>query len=285
MAEKRSKGEAAMFDGFQETIVLNGKVLKVLGKPLPPYEDSGFGKSGVLLVSEDETKMHCHICGRMFKNVGSHSAKVHGIYEKEYKDINGLLRKDVLMAPETRNIVGYYNINLMDKRSAEEKRRIFQDKDFRAQARTAPNGSSKSAHVNKFGGCASQVIFRMKVEAQRQKIEVSKLPIGPPTPKGLVHQAKRIFKTWAKAKAVASGQPLSKCNPGLRWHTKEDVLSAFKFYHETFGKYPYRSDLGRHGLPGTGVLPRLFGVYSLNAIKRELGWPEAPRGGGHKRKS
>ena len=277
MAEKPSKGKNVMFDGFQDTITLNGKVLKILGKPLPPYEKSGEGLSGVLLVSEDGTKMLCHECGRMFKSVGIHAARVHGVYEEEYKDCHGLFRKDALMAPKTREIIGNPKIlELINKNISARKRKSF-SRAMVKNGRHVRRGRTKNASRNLFARCDSQIVDAIKREAHKQNVDIAALTSLSPTPVQLVQAAGRWLGSWPQAKARASGKAAEQCNASFRWRTKEDALSGFRAYYARFQTYPNWSDLGRGVLPSSPTIRKLFGTYSLNAIKKELGWPVNPR--------
>ena len=263
-------------NGFREMITLNGRVLKILGKPLPPYEKSGKGLSGVLLVSRDGTEMHCHECGRMFKNVGVHSAMTHGVYHREYKDRHGLFRQEVLAAPKTKARLGSPDIGRFVAHR-------FKSNDpatdrMRQAAKTQTAGSSKTASRNVRATCLSQMKARMEAEAKKQGVSVERLRAYPPTPIDLIGDAVYVHTSWVKAKAAASGKNPSECSPYLTKQSQEDLLSAFRAYFLTYQAYPHVSDLGRNGLPSTTTIRRVFGGASLNQLKRQLEWPVNPPG-------
>ena len=278
MVKTPSKEENVMFDGFQDMITVNGKVLKILGKPLPPYEQSGQGISGVLLINEEETKMLCHECGRMFKNVGSHAAKKHGIYEKHYKDRHSLLRQTALVAPQTRLITGNPNISTMARSFNLKEGSSNHMKKMAKLGKPVRRGLTKNEYLNRYAGCEIQIPERMKAEAERQGVALITLESVSPTPKLLVKHARRLYGTWAQAKAAISGESALRCGGLLKWSTQGQVLSAFKAYYAIHEIYPYCSDLGINGLPHRGTLYRLFGDKKLNSIKRRLGWPVNPSG-------
>ena len=284
MAEKRSKADNMMLDSFRGTITIDGKVLKILGKPLPPYKRSGEGFSGVMLASEDGTMLHCHECGRMFKNVGIHSARKHGVYEKEYKDKHELFRGIPVVAPETRKVIGT-PANFARARKCEspqqKKSRLAK---MVAKRKLSPHGSTKNASRNLYETCDVQIPKRIQREAEKQGVEISLLSSTVPTDQTLVSAAFRHSGSWNKAKMDASGKVATECDGRRLWNNQEKAISAFRAYYAIHQEYPFYSDLGEHtGLPPSCALKQLFGSYSLNAIKIKLGWPVNLRG--HRRKA
>ena len=243
--------------------------------------------SGVVLVSEDRTRILCHECGRMFKNVASHSSQAHGIFKREYKDRHGLFSKEILVAPETRKIINTPNIAELGRKSQAREsveHRESRLANARSKRKAARLGRTKPQSRNQYQTCDVQIPERIRKQAQQQQVKVAMLSSESPTPRTLIASAIKYFGSWTAAKAVACQSTPNECNANLRWSSQAHVLFAFRAYHAIHGEYPYVSDLCRQkGLPTVYVLRRQFGSYSLNAVKTKLGWPvNLP---GHRRKS
>lgn len=121
-------------------------------EPLMSLKD-GFGFVGVLLQSEDRTKVQCHLCGRWFKALFLH-IKVHEITAREYKEKFGL----------------NYTTGLLSDATAELKRQVYYQN---IEACKLPGDSWKHANpkkdepkryseerVNTHGTCALQLLTR-----------------------------------------------------------------------------------------------------------------------------
>ena len=60
----------------------------------------GYGRYGYL--DGDDERIVCHECGKMYRALGTHLMKAHGMTAAEYKQAHGLPRGMGLVAPETR---------------------------------------------------------------------------------------------------------------------------------------------------------------------------------------
>ena len=65
-----------------------------------PGDRDGYGRYGYL--DGDETHIVCHECGKLYRALGTHLMKAHGMTAAEYKEAHGLPRGMGLVAPETR---------------------------------------------------------------------------------------------------------------------------------------------------------------------------------------
>lgn len=63
--------------------------------PTPPYGDHG-------ILTDDGERVQCHICGRWFDNLGSHTARAHRVSARSYKARFGLKMSVGLIGPALR---------------------------------------------------------------------------------------------------------------------------------------------------------------------------------------
>jgi len=66
--------------------------------------ESFFGELGVLAESKDGARIQCHICGKMFKALGTHLRKSHGMTAHEYRGQFGLNRGTSLSSAVSREL-------------------------------------------------------------------------------------------------------------------------------------------------------------------------------------
>lgn len=67
-------------------------MIRPLYKSVEPFMEvrRGFGFQGVIQYDDQEDKIQCHICGKWFKNLGTHSSQTHHQSPTEYKIAFGL---------------------------------------------------------------------------------------------------------------------------------------------------------------------------------------------------
>lgn len=67
---------------------------------MKPGDKDGHGRYGYL--DGDDERIICHECGKLYRALGTHLMKAHGMTAAEYKEAHGLPRGMGLIAPETR---------------------------------------------------------------------------------------------------------------------------------------------------------------------------------------
>lgn len=63
--------------------------------PYTPVKN-GYGYYGVLISHKENGKIHCHLCGKFYGNLGSHIANDHNMPSKDYKKKFGFSMKQPL---------------------------------------------------------------------------------------------------------------------------------------------------------------------------------------------
>ena len=71
-------------------------------EPFEQLEGAVPGYPVGVVLKDDAGLLLCAYCGKVYKNLGAHAAKTHGLSAKEYKDETGLLRKSALVSEQTR---------------------------------------------------------------------------------------------------------------------------------------------------------------------------------------
>ena len=71
-------------------------------EPFEQLEGAVPGYPVGVVLKDDDGLLLCAYCGKVYKNLGNHSAKTHGMSASEYKDEVGLLRKSALVSEQLR---------------------------------------------------------------------------------------------------------------------------------------------------------------------------------------
>ena len=71
-------------------------------EPFEQLEGAVPGYPVGVVLKDDAGLLLCAWCGKVYKNLGAHSAKTHGMSANQYKDEAGLLRKSALVSEQTR---------------------------------------------------------------------------------------------------------------------------------------------------------------------------------------
>jgi len=70
--------------------------------PVPlPQPDGALPPYGQIVTSDDGRQIQCHVCGRWFGQLHSHTTRMHGLHAAAYKAAYGLARGTSLLSPQT----------------------------------------------------------------------------------------------------------------------------------------------------------------------------------------
>lgn len=252
----------------RQIVTLHGHNLKVLGKSFGPYIKSGKGLSGAMLSTLDGERVLCHECGGLFKHVGIHIVRKHGIGARAYKDKHSLLMRQSLLAPTLRR---QWRVNCAIN---------FKGKagkpDSKSAAHLGVQARQKMGYVNSKGICPTQIHFRLLVAAARKKKSVAQLTIRD-TPRDLVDAMQHRWGSFNKGKRhlfAVDGNPQHR---GIRW-SKDGALEALVAWFKATGEFPHARDMTKaNRLPSLSTL-HTVGIGTLNSAKQRLGWPVVKSG-------
>lgn len=245
-------------------------------EPLKPVTD-GYGYLGTLAQSEDGHEVQCHICGLMFKNLGSHAFNVHGMKGTEYRERFELNRTTPLCSDAVSNEYKARALNLWEAKSPEEK--AAQVEIMKAAAKIAPKPSRdrRLELKNIQGRCPDQLLDKLQKLADK----LSRTPTAKEYSKeytgGFLFTLTRTFGSYNNALNIlglTKNKPGSKnpYNKGVSRYTDEALLQYLKDYYETYKLPPTFSDWKRHFFPDYHIYLKRFG--SIKEARKLAGLPE-----------
>lgn len=279
--EQMKKSESKRFE-FENPIAQDDQVLYYGYKePLKKYE-KGFGYIGVVSYSKEKDKVQCHICGRMFRNVGSHSALNHKISAEKYKEMIGLGQNTALVGEGTRTllITAHKDIPSFSQKGKSKKQIVSHMKKMSKNGVTKGKGSRKSSWTlerrNEEGLCPDQLIDRI--------IKLTEKLGERPTAKqyaeeyGSFSSIITVYGTWNKALEIAGIDTYTK-EKGMR-SDPQYLLENMRMFYQKYERTPRQSDMRRGLLPNHQIYNKVFGT--LNRARQLAGIPVLLRVGGYR---
>lgn len=229
----------------------------------------GFGYYGALLVTEDKTKLQCHICGKLFADVGTHARQAHKISVIEYREQFKLAKKTALLSEKERNARKQRFIDYLGTLSKEELERRKQKaiENWKHKGSYQPKISLETK--NKRGSCPDQCLAKIKEVADK----IGKVPslnefVKVCKTQKYKHWIIDTFGSWNEALKLLNYDVKEK--DGLsngRKYRDEELLGYLYSYYKMNKKVPTATDWKRNLLPSKGTYIRHFG--SINKA-REL---------------
>jgi hypothetical protein len=225
-----------------------------------PYKDpltrnaKGYGYMGALGRTADGTYLECHVCGGLYKNLGIHAAKKHGLKEDDYRSKFRLSAGTTLAAPQ---LVERYVRAAANVPSSVMMQRLENLRRGR-QTTTHRTWSKSLEQKNKEGVCPDQLIDKIQVLAavlgHTPSLNEFRLHY-----KGCVRVVYSTFGSWATAVRIAG---LDQAMTGRRpQYTREILIDMLARFTEQHHRRPYSSDLGRY-LPSQWTFTKFFGSFS-----------------------
>lgn len=241
-------------------------------EPLKPIEpDKGFGYYGTIAMSADRTQIQCHICGKLYKSMGSHLDRVHEIDKAEYKKRYELSASTALVGETIReNMRALAVVTFNNRGQLTQELRDYNEK---VKNGTAPHVShirKAKNHTlewrNKRGLCPDQVLEKIE--------DLIKLNNGrvPTAPEFKAHYKGRYlgsilyqYGSWANAVhklGVLTAGELNRVD-------KAKLISDLQAFYKLHKRIPTNSDFNRGLLVHRNVYTRAFG--NLNEARIEAG--------------
>jgi len=237
-------------------------------EPLKKFA-GGFGYQGVLTYSKDKDRVQCHICGRLYKNVGSHSKLTHGLTAREYKERTGLAQNTALVGEGTRAllIVAHKEIPSFSQRN---KSKVDIRKHMKYMSDKANKKGVKRWSLerrNKEGNCPDQLIDRIL----KLKDKLGRRPTAKEYAKeyGSFQSIITVYGKWETALKFA-GIPLHSTERSIK-SSREFLLEHMREFYKKYKRTPRTSDMRRGLLPYHQIYCKVFGT--LNRARQEAGIP------------
>lgn len=241
-------------------------------EPLKKYE-GGYGYYGCVAYSKDKEMVQCHLCGRLFRNVGVHVSLKHRIPKEDYKDMVGLPQNAALVGESTREkLIFAHNefpsFSHVGKTKEEIRAHMkkMSDKGVKRGKGVKRTGWSMERR-NLTGNCPEQVIEKIKKLGE-------KLGRRPGAKEyvaeyGSLAPIITIYGTWENAVKLA----------GMTTYTEQRAISTdpkflieqMRQFFEKHGRSPRTSDMKRGLLPAHQTYWSVFG--SINNARVLAGVP------------
>ncbi len=230
-------------------------------------KEKGFGFYGCLLVSLDRETVQCHICGKLFANVASHSRQKHDILVSDYRERFMLARKTALVSETERDRMKQHMLDYINSLTPQEKKDFYIKKrqglinGIRMRTRFQPKESLETK--NKKGTCPDQLIAKIH-EVHKKLGRTPSLAefIDITDGQRYKHLIFTTFGSWLNALKIAKLQPKERKLDYVRHeYSDEELLEYLSLYAQENGKLPTATDCKRGLLPDYNVYIRHFGSF------------------------
>lgn len=260
----------------------NGLVLKHYKEPLKEVS-KGFGYLGAVTCTIDGTKIQCHVCGGLYKNLAMHVNRAHRLNVKEYRKKFDLTHQTALISEAEREL--RKNVMLAMRASMPpEKRRELNKKNATNLLKWKKANKYKTFDKlrletkNMRGSCPDQIAAKIKECA---------LSIGHTPSKNeffvycnsqrYIHLAYRTFGSWKKAVAFADLENKKKKKGAVgKRYTDDELLEYLSIFYQESGKIPTETDCKRGLIPPSRSYVKRWG--SFPAARLAAGIQENPAG-------
>ena len=242
-------------------------------EPLTPVEE-GFGYMGTLAQSEDRNHVQCHVCGRMFENLGQHVWQAHNIKSKEYRAKFKLGFRTPLCSDKFSEKYRAMKTHLWETMSEEKKEKRRQQM-REAREKTIRVGNPNTLEkLNRVGMCPDQLIDHIQKLAQKLDTSPTFEQFKTEYNGKYVGAIIRTFGSWNGAKRMAN---LKVCKSGAKIphnkssYTNEELLEFLKSAYKEKNKIPTHSDWRKGFLPSYNLYRHRFG--GIQKARKAAGLP------------
>ena len=236
----------------------------------------GFGYYGVMLTTNDGTKVQCHICGELFANLGFHIYYAHKIKGVDYKTSFGLAYKTALMSEVNKENLRRGTMDWLSamtpKQLKEYRERQGKMHKNRVHDREQPKLMLETK--NKRGTCPDQLLA--KITEVKNKLRhtpsLSEL-IRETGGQKYKHLLYTTFGSYKNALKLLSLQPQTSAKKGVwvRKYTEEELIEYLRIFTQEHKRIPTSMDCKTSGfLPSEDTYMRHFGSLVIARDKAEL---------------
>lgn len=230
----------------------------------------GHGYVGALRMTQDGQLLECHVCGKLFDDVGRHANSAHKLTAVKYREKFQLARMTSLVSEagrERRKRAGMLFWHSLTKEQRREHKKKSMER-YAAWLKKNPNGGKFKIRLetkNERGSCPDQIADQIQKCAKA---------LGHTPSKGefldwsgsqrYIHLARSTFGGWHKAIAYAGLKPKAKYahTKGKKMHLRSDdeLLELLSLFHQETGRVPSHTDFKRGLLPSQEIYIRRFGT-------------------------
>lgn len=242
------------------TLALNG-----YKEPLTKVE-GGFGYYGVVLQTENNEYIQCHICGKLFKHLAGHIWFGHKLKVNDFKDRFGISHTTALTSETTRWKLKNRTLEWLKQMDPEEKQAYIEK---RREAlikgrnkRTTYQPKKTLEGYNKDGTCPDQLLQKIKDVANELEHTPSlkEFVLACKTQR-YKHLIFKVYGSWNKAIEMANlKKRASKIGRGKRiFYDTEELLEYLHIFAEENNEIPTHTDFKTSLLPDESIYTRRFG--------------------------
>lgn len=236
----------------------------------------GFGYLGALSISLDRDKMQCHICGKLFRDVGFHTTQKHNISRDEYKEKYQIARSTSLISEtlreEKKNRTLLYRASLSKNDAQDLVRKMKEGSDLWHKNNPSQPFEIRLETKNKRGTCPDQLIAKIQEVANELKKTPSKREfITACGTQRFVHLIYSTFGSYnaaiERAGLVANQKWTTPVGFSKPRYSDDELLDYLSLVYREEGRIPTETDARRGLIPNTDIYRRRFGSM---AKAREL---------------
>ncbi len=245
-------------------------------EPLQEVQE-GYGYYGVILTDESKEKIQCHICGKMFRMLGSHVWRKHQIRQKDYKEKFKLSPKNSLCSEKQRIVLIERTQKFFEKMTEEEKKewkeravnnlRLF----HKNNGVTGYKALSLEAR-NKRGTCPDQLLDKLKEVQEKLGHSPSRGEFDKELGTRKYSNAIEFyFGSWNDFKEIHSYQAYEKnCNVFKRKYSNQQLSDLLRNFYDKNKRIPVTSDFKKGLLPDIQYYQNYFGSLTNARIQAGL---------------
>lgn len=229
---------------------------------------NGFGYYGAIEVTTDGEYIRCHICGKLFYDLGSHARQAHKTPVSKYKEQFQLQATTALISEKERNNRKQRTIDWLKTLSDEEKKNYRlrcaeKIKKFHERKHKMRGKESLEAK-NKKGTCPQQLIEKIKETAKA----LDKTPtlaefIDFTGGQRFKHLVLKVYGTWNNALRIANLKSGTKRIGKYKKYSREELLEYLAIFSQENNKLPTATDAKRGLIPNDKTYKRWFGSLAI----------------------
>lgn len=234
-------------------------------EPLTPTPN-GYGYMGTITSTNDGKYIQCHICGKLYANLGGHLYAAHKMLAKTYKKEFGLEFNTALISEQERMHLKTSTLSYI-KTLTDEEKEAFKMRakqawlEGRLQHKTTKGTKERLETKNKKGSCPDQVLSKLREVA----VDIGHRPskrefIAHEHSQRYVHLIYKLFGDWHTAIELAGLKGMS----GKLVETKKELndmelLEMVRDFVLRTREKPTKSDFNREILPSYSLYIERFG--------------------------
>lgn len=233
----------------------------------------GFGYYGALSSSRDGNFVQCHICGKLFKDLGSHVRQKHRMPLSEYREKFQLAYTTSLISESERERRKNGTLEWLKNMSEEEKIKLRnkQRKGFLKYLKERGERIQPKIQLetrNKRGTCPEQLLEKIREAKEKLGHTPSKHDfIRYCGSQRYVHLIYKIHGSWKKAIEMCGYKISDKKGGSPKRYEDKELLEYLKIFYIENNKIPTITDFRKGLLPDYETYRKRFGsIYKAREM-------------------